>query len=499
MKKLDKVFDKTWDIVVIGSGMASLTAAVLHAKDQKSVLVLEQNYLPGGCVSSYYRKGYIFETGATTLVGLDKNMPLRYLFENIQIDIDKILLKIPMQVHFSDNSTLTRHQNINDWINEAEEFFGKENQRAFWEYCFKVSQFVWETSLQQLTFPPSQFKDIIPILKNFQFKQLKFASTAFTSMKQLLKKFNLLDNPKFISFINEQLLITAQNTIEEVNVLFGCTALCYTNFGNYYVKGGLINLVKPLCEYIENQKGSVLTRVGVEQIKRVNDIYELTTNRKGEGRIIQAKQLISGISINNTLELYPSDKLQKKYKSSILPSNKLVSAFGMGIGFKSDKAFDCIHHQIHLKTPLPFIHSTSIFISINHATDYSRTPSKQHRVMNISTHVHDPEQHFSFDKSVIEQAIFQALEQHHFLKKEEIDYFHSYLPSSWENWIGRKYGFVGGYPQYLNIKPWQMLDARLDGENAYICGDTTYPGQGIPGATLSGIIAYQKMKLDHRS
>ena len=83
-----------------------------------------------------------------------------------------------------------------------------------------------------------------------------------------------------------------------------------------------------------------------------------------------------------------------------------------------------------------------------------------------------------------------------FLKKEDIEYYHSYLPASWENWIGRKYGFVGGYPQYFKIKPWQMIDARLDGKNAYICGDTTYPGQGIPGATLSGLIAYEKMKLD---
>jgi phytoene dehydrogenase-like protein len=31
---------------------------------------------------------------------------------------------------------------------------------------------------------------------------------------------------------------------------------------------------------------------------------------------------------------------------------------------------------------------------------------------------------------------------------------------------------------------------------AYICGDTTYPGQGIPGAALSGIIAAEKIIAD---
>ena len=48
----------------------------------------------------------------------------------------------------------------------------------------------------------------------------------------------------------------------------------------------------------------------------------------------------------------------------------------------------------------------------------------------------------------------------------------------------------------FSIKPWKMKDARLDGHRAYICGDSTYPGQGIPGACLSGIIAVEKMKID---
>jgi len=56
-----------YDVVVIGAGMAGLTAAALLVKEGKSVLILERNYLPGGCSSSYFRKGYIFESGATTL------------------------------------------------------------------------------------------------------------------------------------------------------------------------------------------------------------------------------------------------------------------------------------------------------------------------------------------------------------------------------------------------------------------------------------------------
>jgi len=102
----------------------------------------------------------------------------------------------------------------------------------------------------------------------------------------------------------------------------------------------------------------------------------------------------------------------------------------------------------------------------------------------------------TFNKQATEAAIIERLSELDFIKAENIVYTHSSTPAAWEKWTQRQFGFVGGYPQLMRIKPWQMLDARLDGHRAYICGDTTYPGQGIPGVALSGIIAYEKLKRD---
>jgi phytoene dehydrogenase-like protein len=198
MKNNIETLDKKWDIVVIGSGMGSLTAASLLANEGKQVLVLERNYLPGGCVSSYYRKGFTFETGATTLVGLDDNMPVKYLLDKIGVSINAIELETPMKVHLNNGEILTRHKDLNQFIAEAERVFGEKNQRAFWEYCFKIANFVWETSLKQRTFPPSKFSDLIPMIQNFEFKQLAFAKTAFSNMKSLLAKYDLLENQLFV-------------------------------------------------------------------------------------------------------------------------------------------------------------------------------------------------------------------------------------------------------------------------------------------------------------
>lgn len=478
------------DVGVIGSGMGSLTTAALLAKRGLSVKVLEQNYLPGGCTSSYWRKGFIFEAGATTLVGLDDQMPLKYVLDQTGIDLPLRKLSLPMQVHLSNGATLNRHQDLNKWIDEAEQHFGKQGQRPFWEFCYKISQFVWDTSIKQLHFPPTRLNDLWESAKNATVKQALYARYALMSMTDLLKKYGLIDNQLFIDFVNEQLLITAQNHHQEVNVLFGATALCYTNYGNYYVDGGLLNLVNPFVKYIENRGGEVSLRESVLSVEREANGYSVTTKK----RKIECDFLISGIPLNNTLEIYDNGYAEK-VKRNLLFSDRLNSAFQMGIGFKSDRTFGSIHHQIHLDTPFPETGSHSIFVSLSHPEDASRCDESGMRVASVSTHVPDPERTI-VDNEKAEEAVIRKLEELGFLKREDIVYKHSSTPKSWQKWTGRAYGFVGGYPQFMDIKPWQMQDARLDGHKAYICGDTTYPGQGIPGTTLSGIIAYEKLVSD---
>ncbi len=485
--------NKEFDVCIVGSGMAGLTVACLLAKEGLKVGVLEQNWLVGGCTSSYWRKGFVFESGATTLVGLDENMPLKYLLEQIEVEIDTVQLELPMQVWLKDNAQISRHQNLDKWIEESEKAFGKKNQVRFWRFCKKISDFVWETSLKQTSFPPTNLQDLLKCAKNASLKQFRFAGYSLMSMKSLLEKYDLLDNQKFVDFVNEQLLITAQNTIEEVNVLFGATALCYTNYGNHYVNGGLINMVTPLVDFLENKGSEVHLRTSVEQLSRSGDGYEIQTKKQGS---FKCKYLVSSIPINNTLQLFNEPKAQKKQRK-VLGSEKLNSAFQMGIGFrKATLDFPAIHHQIHLKEKLPQVGSDSIFLSLSHPSDKSRCDEENCMVASISTHVHNPKENIIYDSSEVENAIISRLEELGFLKKENIIYQHSSTPKSWQKWTKREWGFVGGYPQFMKTKPWQMLDARLDRHKAYICGDTTYPGQGIPGATLSGIIAFEKLKSD---
>jgi len=51
------------DVLVIGSGLGSLTAAALLAKKGLSVTVLEQHFQPGGSCGAFRRLGRTFDQG----------------------------------------------------------------------------------------------------------------------------------------------------------------------------------------------------------------------------------------------------------------------------------------------------------------------------------------------------------------------------------------------------------------------------------------------------
>ncbi len=78
-------------IVIIGSGIGGLTAAIILAKLGHRVTVVEKNKLPGGLMRSYTRKGIECEVGIHYMGALDKGQPLRQIFDFIGVS-DRIPL-----------------------------------------------------------------------------------------------------------------------------------------------------------------------------------------------------------------------------------------------------------------------------------------------------------------------------------------------------------------------------------------------------------------------
>ena len=72
-----------YDVIVIGSGLGGLVCARQLAKEGRSVLVLERQVQPGGCLQSFRRGDFEFDTGLHYVGGLAEGQPLYEAFEQL--------------------------------------------------------------------------------------------------------------------------------------------------------------------------------------------------------------------------------------------------------------------------------------------------------------------------------------------------------------------------------------------------------------------------------
>ena len=145
----------TTDALVIGSGMGGMTIASLLARDGLNPIVLEAAHVPGGCSSSFKRKGYVFESGATTLIGFDTHQPLARLESMLGITIPKTLISPGMSVHI-DGKKCIRYQDREAWIAEAGRVFWQSGRTALiLEPCFRGCRYGLEGLIAKHHLPPT--------------------------------------------------------------------------------------------------------------------------------------------------------------------------------------------------------------------------------------------------------------------------------------------------------------------------------------------------------
>lgn len=493
--------DQIFDFIVVGSGMGGLSAASLLANDGFTVLVLEAAHVPGGCSSSYKRKGYIFESGATTLMGFDENQPLSLLEKKLGISLPKKSIQPSMTV-YKDGKKIMRWQDRNQWIEESKKHFGNEReQEKFWNLAFKVSDVVWKVSSVNHFFPPQKIRDYVELFKN-DIRDVWVLPYVFRSVKKIATEIGIT-NHKFIKFLDEQLMISAQAVSEETPFLFGAPALTYTNYTNYYVPGGLLEMVETLAEFIREKGSHLLTKEKVLSIDKYDGFYKVMTSKKRE---YKTKRVISNIPIWNMEEITHGD-ISRYFRKE---ANKYSHAWGaFTMGLVSDDTFKeniSLHHQIHLdeNERIKELDSDSLFISISDRNDHARAPEGE-RVLNISAHT-KPEFWFSLNgqydtiKMKVQNKIVELLnDKLPGFSKEHIKLVFSATPITWNRWVYRKKGRVGGIPQSMlrSLVDWSPAETPFEG--LYLCGDTVYPGQGIPGVTLSGINVYKRVLRAHNN
>lgn len=497
------------DLIVIGSGMGGMAAATLLSDAGYRTLVLEAAHLPGGCSSSFRKRGGTYETGATTLIGLDPDQPLHFLQRALGIELPAEPIR-PSMVIDLDRATapggrvrLVRHQDLERWIEQCVREFGQPaEQREFWQLAKRISDTVWRVSLRNRFFPPRSLPDALELLRNRP-SDAWILPHAMVSVRDTALRMGLA-HPDFIRLLDEQLLISSQAHAHQTPFLFGAPALTYTNYTNYYVPGGLLELVRSLQRRLESSGGELRVRRRVTAVEALDGLGWAVTTATGERHT--ARHVVSNVPVWNMPEL-TSGGVREWFEGQAARYGQAWGALTFTL-LTSDPYPDDLplHRQIHLAggETVPGTGSRSIFVSISKRGDLGRAPEGR-RTLNVSTHA-DPEAWFALGEGY-EAAKRRAHDVVHEVlrtvypgfSEAEIHASFAATPVTWKRWVHRHMGRVGGVPQSMSRSLLDWTPSQTPFAGLWLCGDTVYPGQGIPGVTLSGINVYSRiMRYDGR-
>ncbi|MEM9482207.1 MAG: FAD-dependent oxidoreductase, partial [Cyanobacteria bacterium P01_F01_bin.116] len=212
-------------VIVIGAGIGGLTAAALLAKRGYSVHVFEQAMVPGGCASTFRRRGFTFDVGATQVAGLEPGGIHHQIFSELGLDIPIAEHCDPACAVFlpGESTPINVWRDPQQWqIERQRQFPGSE---PFWQKLSDLFSYSWRFQTRQPVLPPRNVWDTWQLTNALRPDTLLTVPYTFSTVGQLLKGYSLYGNRRLKTFLDLQLKLYSQVGADETALLYAATAL----------------------------------------------------------------------------------------------------------------------------------------------------------------------------------------------------------------------------------------------------------------------------------
>ena len=168
--------DQNKEVIVIGGGIAGLTASALLAHEGLSVTLFESHYQAGGCAGTFKRGNYIFDVGATQVAGLEIGGIHERIFRYLGISqpLAKVL-ELGCLVDLCDGyKPIHLWHDPLKWKQEREsQFPGSEK---FWTLCSLLHKSNWSIAQKDPVIPIRSLWDLSQFLNSFGLDNLPFCN-----------------------------------------------------------------------------------------------------------------------------------------------------------------------------------------------------------------------------------------------------------------------------------------------------------------------------------
>jgi len=489
------------DVVVVGAGIAGLTAAALLAREGLAVQLLEAHHQSGGCAGTFRRGRWTFDVGATQVAGLEPGGIHQRLFAHLGLAPPAASPLDPACVVDLDDGLppVRLARDPQAWQEERRrQFPGSE---AFWDLCAGLHRASWAFAGRDPVLPPRSWWDLGQLLGALGPGSLATGLLTTASMADLQRLCGCGGGPsgrRLGQFLDLQLKLYSQEPAHRTAALYGATVLQMAQepLGLWHLQGSMQALAASLEQALARWGGQLRCRHRLERLVppvRPGDPWRLEGSGPGGAPFrIQAREVVLTLP-PQTLPALLGDGLPAAYRRRLTgladPSGALV--FYGAVERRRLARDDAAHWQLAQARP------GSLFVSVSREGD-GRAPVGQATVIaSVFTPARPwhglEETRYQARKEEALTGIQAGLE--HLLGVGPRQWLHGELatPRGWAGWTGRPFGFVGGLGQHpLRFGPFGLA-SRTPLPGLWLCGDSIHPGEGTAGVSLSALMACRQL------
>lgn len=471
-------------VVVIGAGIGGLTAASLLLKAGLDVTVLEAHVYPGGSAGTFYHKGYRFDAGATLAGGFAPGGPHFRLAETLGLSWPIKPVDPAWVVHLPDK-TITQWADADQWREERQtKLPGTER---FWQRQERLAAAAWDVSSRPFPWPPQSLRDWVTLAKAVRPSTLPALPYLTHTISGLARN----ARPELRTFLDAQLLISAQTTADNANALYGSAALDLPRRGVNHVRGGIGNLAKTLADWIQANGGQVLYRQEVTEIGLKNGRAAVVYTNKG--LTVEMDYLLANLTPWALVKLL-GEEASSRWQRKIETIPATWGAFTLYLGLDTAQLPDGLpdHHQIVVDPLQPLGETNSVFISLSGADDEGRAPAGM-QTATLSTHTavapwwqlqKQDQAAYEARREKYAQRMIAAAERAIPGIEQAIRLCLPGTPLTFQRFTRRPQGMVGGFPQESLFR---AQGPATGIPNLWLVGDSIFPGQSTAGVTVGGM------------
>jgi phytoene dehydrogenase-like protein len=467
-------------VAVVGAGAGGLVAATYLAKAGIDVDVFEAQDHVGGCASCFSIGGHRFHAGATTLVGLERGMPLERILSELSIDLPHHVLDGSLAIaHGGDRFIMTPSTDTN--VRSLASRYG-EGLGAFWRFATELAPKAWSL-IGEAPLPPRTLGDLLSLAERGDAWRLLPELLRTTDSR--LRGFGPT-SPSGHELLNELLLVSTQSTAAATPALFGAMGCEYLQRRLYMPVGGLGSLFDRLAQRIEALGGRVHRRSPVDAVRDDGD----SVNVRVAGESHRFDAIVMGITCWDAARI-AEGHIKRFFARQAKTHTHAWSAAGGYFIYDDTLPEDYpVYTQVILDAPMASTGARGLFVTLPPRADSALvTPGT--RTMTVSCHT-APESWFSCthnefmdrrDRLVdeVQAAIRGAIPE---LRQATCRAAHPVTPRTWQTFTGRHLGRVGGLPFERNLRTLAYPTGRTPSPRVICVGDTVFPGQSVTATAI---------------